>query len=273
VQRRRLGLELRRLREQAGKTIDDVAQALECSDSKVSRIETGQVSATTRDVRDMLDVYGVRGEQRDFLIQAARDARRKGWWQAYGDALIAPLVGLETAADRVQAYEPMVVHGLLQTVDYTRAIIRAGRPDLPSTQVERWVELRMTRQSLLTRYNPPEFSVVLEEYALYRPVGGVSVLRGQLRRLVEAAKLPSVTLQVLPLTVGEHAALSGAFNIYHFSGPDDPDVVYLEHGASDLYLESAELVQRYTAAFERLRMAALSPEDSWLFLSKVLEET
>jgi hypothetical protein len=187
--------------------------------------------------------------------------------------LIVPLVGLETAADRIQAYEPMVVHGLLQTADYTRAIIRAGRPDLPSPQIERWVDLRMTRQALLTRDNPPEFTVVLEESALRRPVGGVSVLQGQLRRLAEAAELPSVTLQVIPLRVGEHAALSGAFNIYHFSGSDDPDVVYLEDGMSDLYLESNEQVQRYAAAFERLRMAALSPEDTSLFLSKLIAET
>jgi transcriptional regulator with XRE-family HTH domain len=262
VQRRRLGIELRRLREQAGNTIDEVARALECSDSKVSRIETGQVSATPRDVRDMLDLYGVSGEQREALIQVARQARQKGWWQAYGDTLVVPLVGLETAAGEIRAYEPMAVHGLLQTPSYARAIIAALRPDLSRQQVERWVELRIARQALLTREDPPSFTLLLEECVLRRPVGGRQAMREQLQRIAAAAALPAVTLQVLPLTVGEHAAMSGAFTIYRFDDPTDPDVVYLEHTTSDLYLESPEQVERYASAFERLQAAALGPEGS-----------
>ena len=131
VQRRRLGIELRRLREEAGKTIDEVAQVLECSDSKVSRIENGQVSATPRDVRDMLDFYGVDLQRRDALVEVTRTARQRGWWQAYRDAPVMPLVGLEVVADRIHAYERWLLPGLLQTRDYARAMISALRPGLP----------------------------------------------------------------------------------------------------------------------------------------------
>jgi transcriptional regulator with XRE-family HTH domain len=272
VQRRRLGIELRRLREQAGKTIDEVAQVLECSSSKVSRIETGQVSATPRDVRDMLGFYGVDPARRDQLVEVARAARKKGWWEAYSDTLVVPLVGLEVAADQILAYEAMVVHGLLQTHDYAVAMIHALRPDLPPDQAERWVQLRMDRQELLDQEDPPTFEVVLEECALRRPVGGRASMRAQLQHLVEVAALPKLTLQILPLEVGEHAAMSGAFMICRFSSRSDPDVVYLEHTTSDLYLEAPDQIERYAAAFGRLREAALSPRESFSMLETLVRE-
>jgi transcriptional regulator with XRE-family HTH domain len=262
VQRRRLGLELRRLREHAGKTIDEVAGVLECSSSKVSRIETGQVSATPRDVRDMLDFYGVDPERRDGLVEFARAARKKGWWEAYGDTLAVPLVGLEVAADRILAYEAMAVHGLLQTRNYAVAMIRAMRPDLPQDQVERRVQFRMARQELLRQDVPPTLEVILEECTLRRPVGGRNTMREQLRYLLEVDAMPGLTLQVLPLSVGAHAAMSGAFTVYRFAERDDPDVVYLEHGTSDLYLENRDQIERYGTTFERLRAVALSPPKS-----------
>jgi transcriptional regulator with XRE-family HTH domain len=272
VQRRRLGIELRRLREHAGKTIDEVARVLECSDSKVSRIENGQVSATPRDVRDMLELYGVDPERREELVEFARTARRKGWWEAYNDTLLVPLVGLETAADRILAYESRAVHGLLQTQDYASALIQAVQARLPETQLQRRVELRMTRQELLHRKDPPEFLLVLEEFALRRPVGGPSVLRAQVQRLRRAmASMPSLTLQILPLTVGAHAAMDGAFTVYQFSEPTDPDVVYFEHAAADMYLESPEQVELYSRAFERIQAEALAPDESLLFLTRFLD--
>ena len=151
VQRRRLGIELRRLREAAGKTIDEVAHVLECSDSKVSRIETGQVSVSPRDVRDMLEFYGVDDERRDELVEFARTARKKGWWEAYSDTQGAPLVGLEVSAHHILVYETTLVWGLLQTEDYARAVIRAVRPELTDDQVERWTRFRIVRQELLTQ--------------------------------------------------------------------------------------------------------------------------
>jgi transcriptional regulator with XRE-family HTH domain len=278
VQRRRLGIELRRLREQAGKTIDQVAQVLECSDSKVSRIENGQVSATPRDVRDMLQFYGVDPERREELVEFARTARKKGWWEAYSDTPIVPLVGLEVAADRILAYEAMVVHGLLQTKDYASSLIRALQPDLSEGQIRRWVEFRMIRQDLLGRKDPPAFNVILEECALRRPVGGRPVMRAQLQHLGEAvASKPSLTLRILPLSIGEHAAMDGAFTVYSFSEPADPDVVYFEHPSfervtNDHYLESPEIVERYRLAFEGLAAAALGPDESSQFLTRLIGE-
>jgi transcriptional regulator with XRE-family HTH domain len=272
VQRRRLGSELRHLREQAGMTIEEVAAALECSHSKVSRIETGQVSATPRDVRDILDLYKVDPKERDALVQVARQARQRGWWQAYSDTLVVPLVGLESAADRIGQYQTMVIPGLLQTPDYARAVLRVGRPDLPPRQIERWVEFRMARQPILTRDHAPAFSVVLEECLLLRPVGGQRVMQEQLHRLAETAALPAMTLQVLPMTVGEHVGLSGPFTIYRFDSQEDPDVVYLEHPRDDLYLESPEQVEPYVQAFEQLQALALSPAESAARIARLARE-
>ena len=271
VQRRRLGIELRRLREAAGKTIDEVAHVLECSDSKVSRIENGQVSASPRDVRDMLEFYGVDPGRRDELVEFARTARKKGWWEAYSDTLLVPLVGLEVAANRILAYEPRAVHGLLQTRDYADALIRATQPDLSENQIQRRVELRMNRQEILGREGSPEFHLVLEECALRRPVGGWSVLRAQLQRLSEAmASAASVIVQILPMTTGAHAAIDGAFVVYQFSAADDHDVVYFEHPATDMYLESPEQVELYTTAFRRVQAEALDPAESAVFLTRLL---
>src|SRR4029453_16061409 len=170
-----------------------------------------------RDVRDMLEFYGVEDERREELVEFARTARRKGWWQAYNDTDVVPLVGLEVAADRILAYEPRVVHGLLQTQDYAGALIRALQPALPEDQLRRQVELRMARQELLGREDAPEFLLVLEECALRRPVGGPALWRAQLQHLSEALAITSsLTLQILPLTVGEHAAIAGQFIFFQF---------------------------------------------------------
>jgi transcriptional regulator with XRE-family HTH domain len=144
VRRRRLGLELRRLRETAGLTIEKVADRLECSDSKVSRIETGQVGATPRDVRDMLELYGVTGEQRDGLVQIAREAREKGWWHAYGDVQVTAYIGFEAEAAWIRTFEVVAVPGLLQTPAYARAVIRAARPNLGTDELERWTDRTIT---------------------------------------------------------------------------------------------------------------------------------
>jgi transcriptional regulator with XRE-family HTH domain len=271
VQRRRLGIELRRLREAAGKTIDEVAHVLECSDSKVSRIETGQVSVSPRDVRDMLEFYGVDDERRDELVEFARTARKKGWWEAYSDTQGAPLVGLEVSAHHILVYETTLVWGLLQTEDYARAVIRAVRPELTDDQVERWTRFRIVRQELLTQEDPPRVDVILEECVLRRPVGGRGVMRRQLQHLMEIATLPNLTLQVLPLSAGEHSAIGGAFHVYRFAEEADPDVVYLEQTMSDRYLERPDQVERHEAAFARLRVAALTPQRSASMLSMLVD--
>jgi transcriptional regulator with XRE-family HTH domain len=272
VRRRRLGIELRRLREEAGLTIDRVAERLECSDSKISRIETGQVGATPRDVRDMLEIYGVGDEQRAELMQIAREARQKGWWHAYGDVPVPPAVAFEAEAFSMSVYQSLVVPGLLQTADYARAVLRGTRPELAPDQLERRVELRMARQSLLTKDQPPALWVVLDEAALRRLIGGLEVMRQQLERLSEIGALPNVTLQVLPFTSGEHAGLEGEFTLIGFPDPGDPNVVYIEMPSTDLWLEDVAVVRQYDHLFDLLRAAALSPAESAGFITKVAKE-
>ena len=261
IQRHRLGTELRRLREQAGKTIEQAADALECSDSKVSRIETGQVRVTLRDVRELLGLYGVSGRERDAVLEVAEKARVRAWWQAYGDAPGVPMVGLQAVATAIQTYEAQLVPGLLQTADYSRTVIEAIAPDLGREQVQRRVELRMERQARLAEDTPPTLTAVLDEAVLQRPIGTAAIMCEQLLHLARAAELPSVTLQVLPFDQGQHPGLSGSFTIFRLPEPD-PAVVFLEQITRELYLEAEAELRRYTAAFERLCDQALAPDES-----------
>lgn len=267
VRRRRLGIELRRLRDEAGLTIDRVAEALECSDSKVSRIETGQVSATPRDVRDMLQIYGVDEQQREELVQMAREARQKGWWHAFGDIPVPAIVGFEAAASSMSHYAALTIPFLFQTSDYARTVLHAIRADLPSDELERRVELRMARQSLLSQNEAPSFWVVVDEAVLRRQVGGSETMRSQLERLEEMAQLPNVTLQVLPFASGEHAGMDGGFTIIGFPEQADPNLVYIENTTSDLYVEDARAVRQYDVLFDHLRATALAPADSAQFVA------
>ena len=272
MQRRQLGGELRRLRQAAGLTLEAVRKELYFSESKISRIETGRMGAATDDIGRMLELYRVGPEQRAALLKAAEDARRRSWWQAYGDTTIVPLVGLEAAAQRISQYENMTIPALLQTADYARAVIAAERPDYSSERIARLVELRMNRQALLGVDDPPLLSVVLEECVLRRPVGGRMVMWEQLHRLVQAAMLSNVTVQILPITVGEHPGMKGAFTVYRFAEAGASDVVYLEHGGGDHYIESAEQTSQYVDAFDEIRGQALNPEHSIAFATKIVKE-
>jgi transcriptional regulator with XRE-family HTH domain len=265
-------MELRRLREEADYTLERVAERLECSDSKISRIETGQVGATPRDVRDMLELYGVNGKRREELLQLAREGRQRGWWNTYDDQVIRNLIGFEAEATSIRAYEAMLVPGLLQTPDYARAVIRALRPELRAEEVERRVEVRTARQRDLTGGDPPTLWAIVDESALRRPVGGKEVMGAQIARLIETGTWLTVTLQVLRFDAAEHAGMDGAFTIYEFSEPTDPAVVYLENATSDLYLETPEELRRYALLFDHLRAAALKPHDSSAFLEDLAAE-
>lgn len=262
VRRRRLASELRRLREAAELTIDEVGEKLECSASKISRIETGHVGVTPRDVRDMLEVYGIEDDEREALVQLAREARKKGWWHAYNEVFNGSFVGLESAASSLHCHQALLVPGLLQTEGYTRAVIRAIRPDWTEEDVEKRVTARTTRQKLLFDTNPPEYWAVLDEAVLHRMVGGQEVMRAQLLRLVELSTLPHVTLQVVPFSSGAHAGMEAPFLILGFPEPADPDVVYVENTTAGVYLEQPTDVQRYTLMFDHLRAAALKPDDT-----------
>jgi transcriptional regulator with XRE-family HTH domain len=275
VQRRRqrLGSELRRLREDAKLTADDVAQALECSHSKISRIESGLVSATPRDVRDMLDLYKVDDELREALTQLARGTRQTGWWHAYRDVPLVPrYVDFEVAAAFIHIYQAVVVPGLLQTEQYARAVIRAARPDLSPKQVMRRLELRMERQKVLTQEERPKVWVVLDEAVLHRRVGGPEGLQQQLHHLLEVVARCDVTLQVLPFKEGEHAGTDGEFTVFGFPEAATSHIVYLEHPTRDFYLRKESETRRYVWLFDLLRDAALPPDESLAFVANLAKE-
>jgi transcriptional regulator with XRE-family HTH domain len=272
VRRRRLGLELRRLREAAGITIEAVAERLECSSSKISRIETGHSGATPRDVRDMLAVYGVDGKAAEELVQVAREARQKGWWHLYGTVLTGAYVGLEAAASEIRQYEAQVVPGLLQVPEYARTMIGRARPDIGESEVDRRVRVRIARQSLVTQDDPLHLAVVLDEAVFHRLVGGLAVMRRQLDHLVMMAGQPNVTLQVLPFAVGAHAGMDGSFAILGYEDPADPDVVFAENAAGGLFLEKDEELRRYHVIFDQLRMSALPPDQSAEFIAARAKE-
>jgi transcriptional regulator with XRE-family HTH domain len=262
LRRRQVGMQLRRLREAAGVTIDQVAEQLECSASKISRIETGQTGVTPRDVRDMAAVYGVPPGEAELLLRFAREARQKGWWQLYGTVLTGAYVGLEAAADGIRAYEALVVPGLLQTEEYARAMIRTGRPDIDTEEAEKRVRVRMNRQSLLTQDDPIDLWIVLDEAVLHRPVGGRAVTKEQFDHLVEVAELPNVTLQVLPFATGPHAGMDGTFTILLYEESAGQNLVFVSNAAVGLFLEKEEELQRYAFVFDHLRASALDPDDT-----------
>jgi transcriptional regulator with XRE-family HTH domain len=281
VRRMLLGSQLRRLRDAVGITRADAGFAIRGSDSKISRMELGRVRFKERDVADLLTLYGVTDhEERETLLTQAREANTPGWWNRYGDLLPAwfqPFVGLEAAASVIRTYEVQFVPGLLQTKDYARAVIAPVSPALPMTtsaeEIERRVRLRMDRQQLLLRPNPPQLWAVVDEAALRRPIGGTDVMRAQLEALIDATKLKNVTLQVLPFRAGGHSAGGGMFTILRFPEQDVPDVVYLEQLTSGLYLDKRDDVDLYAMTMENLSVQADPPKQTAATLARILRET
>jgi len=262
VRERRLARALRHLREEAGLTIEDVAEKLEISPSTVSRMETAQVGVRPRDLRFLLDMYEITDAERDQLLQIARERRQQQWWQEYADLPNIAVAGLEEDASTIWQYSTQLVPGLLQTEAYARAVLEAIRLDAKPGDIERRLELRIHRQERLTSENAPEYWVVLDEAVVRRQVGGPSVMAEQLGHLTEVARLPNVTLQVLPFTSGEHAGMDGEFTILHYRESSDPDVVYIENTGNDVYLENPEVTRRYNKIFDHLRAAAQNPGES-----------
>lgn len=273
-----LASELRQLREHAGKNLDEVAELLECSRAKVSRIELAQVSVHPREVEAMLTFYGVGPEQRDQLVKQAREARRKGWWHEYRDLdqdlglKQVAFIDNETAAASIRAYQALVIFGLLQTEQYARAVFRALRLDRSDKEIDRQVELRMKRRSLLDRAESPELWVVLDEDTLRRPIGGREVMRGQLQHLSALIDHPKIKLQVLPFQAGEHAGLDGSFTILDFPGAVQKTTIHMENSLSDQYLREANAVKLYTELFDAICAKAYSPEESKEAIDRVRKE-
>ncbi|MFF5370492.1 helix-turn-helix domain-containing protein [Streptomyces sp. NPDC013187] len=274
VRRRKLGAELRALRSSAGLTSGEAARLVGWHQSKVSRIETGTSGVKPADVRLLLDAYGVTDSQLREVLMALAGAEDSGgrhhWWHAYRGVLpptYRDFISLESQAGAMRTLETTVVPGLLQTPEYARAVTSAAVEGLPEDRLDTLVEVRLARQDVLRADPPLELSAVLDEAVLRREVGGPGVMARQLERLVEAARLPQVRLQVLPFAAGAHIGVTGPFVIFSFSSTSDLDVVVLDHLTSSLYLERKEDLQAYTEAFNALQIHALSPEDSLDFIA------
>ena len=276
VLRMLLGAHLRRLREAEGVSRETAGWEIRASESKISRMELGRVSFKERDVADLLTLYGVTDEEeREAWLTLARQANTPGWWQREGDILpswFQAYLGLEAAAVLIRTYEVQFIPGLLQTPEYAKAVILLGHGNAPPAEVERRVAVRMKRQQVLAREDPPQLWVVVDEGALRRPIGGPEVMRAQLRALVDATKLPHVRLQVIPFNVGGHAAAGGSFSILRFPEQDLPDVIYIEQLTSALYLDKRDDIDHYAAAMERLAVEAERPDRTGDILGKILRE-
>jgi hypothetical protein len=275
VRRMLVGAHLRRLREEKGISRAQAGYTIRASESKMSRLELGRVAFKERDVSDLLVFYGVTDPgQRDAVLALVEEANRPGWWREYEDVMpgwFQNYIGLEEAATALRTYETHFVPGLLQTPDYARAVLASTIPPLTGIDLERAVQLRMTRQRVLARPEPLRVWAVVDEVALRREVGDGEVHRAQLRHLLELAERPNIALQVLPLRSGAHAG-GGAFSVLRFADPDLPDVVYIEQLVSALYVDKVEHVERYIEVITRLSVHALTPEATADLIGKILTE-
>jgi transcriptional regulator with XRE-family HTH domain len=269
MRRRRLAAELRRLRNHNDLSIDDVAGTLKWPASKISRIENRQVGITTKDLRKMLDLYEVQDRAyRDELLEMARRATERGWWQSYSGGVVqsdyANLIGLEAEAATIRAYESELVPGLLQTGDYARAVIRAGRPGDTTKEIERRVEVRLERQEVLVRTTPPpaKVTVVLNEGVLLRRVGSPEIMRAQMEHLMKKRDRANVVVQILPFSAGAHPAMVGPFTLLTFLDAADPGVINVENHTGSHTLERPDELQAYEEIWGAIQAKAVSPDDS-----------
>ena len=276
VRRMQLGARLRSLRLAKGLTRDQAGWAIRGSESKISRMELGRVAFKERDVTDLLRLYGMDDEaEHQRLLAMTREANLPGWWQAYADVLTTwfqNYLDLEQAAELIRTYEVQFVPGLLQTDAYARAVIMLGHGTASPQEIDRRAELRMARKQLLVREDPPKLWAVIDEAVLRRRIGGPQVLREQIEHLLEMTVLRNVRLQVIPFASGGHAAAGGAFSILRFPHDEVPDVVYIEHLTSGLYLDKREDVDSYAAAMGRLFIEAEPPNRTPDLLRRALQD-
>ncbi|MEX1654879.1 helix-turn-helix transcriptional regulator [Streptomyces pseudovenezuelae] len=271
VRRRRLGAELRRLRLASGLKSTEVAERLMVSQPKISHLENGRRTISSRDVRDLCALYGVTDPHViDSLMQMAKESGQQGWWQAYGDIPQSIYTALETDATSLHAYEPMAIHPLLQTPAYAYAVIEETIPLLTTEEADTRLHVRLRRQHrIYDPTRPLHLRVVLDESVLRRVVASPDVMREQLEHLNALGAEPHITVQVLPYTAGAHPSMSGQFSILRFADSTEASVAYLERFTSDLYLEKPSDVQHYSLLHDRLQAQALSPDNSRDFITDV----
>jgi transcriptional regulator with XRE-family HTH domain len=272
-----LGTQLRRFREAAGVTPEQAGYEIRASRSKISRLENGRVRLKSRDISDLLTLYGVTDEDvQSKFIALAGQSNAPDWWAQYSDVLpswFEAYLGLEAAAATIRSFETQFVNGLFQTEAYARAVTRLGKKSGPGDEIERRVAVRLHRQDLLHRPDPPAIWSVMDEAVLRRPLGGPAVMRAQFRHLIEVAEVPHVTLQVVPFATGGHAGESGSFTVLRFEERDLPDVVYLEQLTGAIYLDQRPDVEHYLEAADALSGAALTPAGTRQFIEQVARET
>jgi hypothetical protein len=253
-----------------------VAEALEWSSGKVSKIENARVSVLPRDARRLLDTYGVtEGQERELLLTLARESRERGWWQQYGETVpewFTTYVGLEAEATTISVYQAEIVPGLLQTRAYAAALHRAALMNATEEEIEQHVTVRMERQARLAEPDAPLLWVVLNEAVIQRVIGERAIMHEQLTKLAEAAGAPNITLQVLPFSAGAHASMDSAFWVVGFDPPTDGEIVYFEHPTCSLYLEKPDEVARYRLVYEHLRAASLSLDESRRLIARAAED-
>ena len=272
-----LARQLQALREKAGLSYEQAAEAIYSSEWTVRRMERAEGGLKPLTVKSLLMAYGITDiREIDAFLALAKDASKPGWWHSYDDILPAwfrTAVGLEEAATLIRAYEPQVIPGLLQTESYIRAITAASFPAATSDYAERTVALRLARQQLLHRASPPGYWVVMDETVLRRPIGGRHVMRDQLTHLIQSAEQPEVTIQVIPFAAGWHPALYGMFWIFRFPGDELPDIVYSEALTGAYYLNKPDETARYTQALDTMCAQAASPEQTITILRDIMKET
>lgn len=255
-----LGRRLLDLRERAGLKREEAARILRVAPATVRRMEMAEVALKIPYLQLLLKSYGVSDEEAEAFVQLAEEANRPGWWQRFHDILpgwFSMYVSLEGAATLIRSYEPHFVPGILQTEEYARGVMKSGavgqtRPE----DIERHVALRMQRQNLLTREGAPRIWAVMDETALRRPVGGSEVMRAQIDKLIEATKLPNVTLQVVPFSTGPHPGTYGPFVLFRFAMPELPDMVYSEYLTGALYLDERSEVATHLEVMDRMAAQA-----------------
>ncbi|GAA3505297.1 helix-turn-helix transcriptional regulator [Streptomyces prasinosporus] len=273
-----VGVQLAGFREDAGLSQDQAARSVGFSGAKLSRIESGKGRRppAETDVRALLELYGTDDYDASVLLKLLQRAGEPGWWQRYDKRLMPEwfdrLVGLQEAAATIRTFEIQYVPGLLQTADYTRAVVERGLPNAPASEVQRRVELRMRRAQLLLREDAPQLWAVIDESVLLRVLGDRAVMRDQLDHLAKMAARPNVTLQIVPLNVSNASAPAIPVTYLRFGGLDLPDVVYLEHIRSANFLEDRDETEEYRIVLDRLADEALTPRESVEMLRGTIEE-
>ncbi|WP_329302138.1 helix-turn-helix domain-containing protein [Streptomyces sp. NBC_00659] len=273
-----VGVQLAGAREDAGLSQEQAARSLGFSAAKLSRIEAGKGRRppTEGDVRALLDLYGTEDYQVSVLLRLLKRAGEPGWWQRYDKRLMPEwfdrLVGLQEAATTIRTFEIQYVPGLLQTPDYTRAVVERGLPTAPAAEVQRRVELRMRRRELLNRVDAPQLWAVVDESVLLRVLGSREVMRAQLEHLIEMAQRPHVVVQIVPLDVTNASAPAIPVTYLRFGGVELPDIVYLEHIRSANFLEDRDETEEYRVVLDRLADEALSPRASLALLRSTVEQ-